>query len=310
MRNEPTRPVHTFSIVARDHETGQMGVAVQSHYFSVGSVVPWAEAGVGAVATQSLVRVEYGPEGLALLRQGQTASQALAALLARDEGRNVRQVAMVDARGDVAAHTGANSIAAAGHLTGDGFSVQANLMVDDTIWPAMKAGYEAARGDLADRFIAALEAGQSAGGDIRGQQSAALLIVSGERQEQPWQGRVFDLRVEDHHQPIEELRRLVRIQRAYRYADAGDQHVERGEFAAAMQAYDAAMGLAPDILELKFWTAATLFRVGREEDALNLFAEVFAKEPIWTELVPRLVPLGLVPNDPAAVKRITEVLTR
>jgi uncharacterized Ntn-hydrolase superfamily protein len=205
--------VHTYSIVARDPRTGQIGVAVQSHYFSVGSAVPWAEAGVGAVATQAFANIDYGPQGLTLMRQGLNAAQALEILLQQDEEREIRQVALVDARGNVAVHTGGRCIASAGHATGDNFSVQANMMVDDSIWPAMKHAYERAEGDLADRMIAALEAAQEAGGDIRGQQAAAILIVSGEQQ-LPWHGRMFDLRVEDHPRPVEELKRLVSIRKA------------------------------------------------------------------------------------------------
>lgn len=304
MRASRTRPIHTYSIVARDPETGEMGVAVQSHAFSVGSAVPWAEAGVGAVATQSLTRIDYGPEGLALMRMGLTASQALADLITNDEGRDVRQVAMVDAEGNAAAFTGARCIAAAGHIIGDGFSVQANLMGDESVWPAMKDAYERAEGDLADRLIAALDAAQRSGGDIRGQQSAALLVVAGERTEKPWEGRLFELRVEDHPRPLEELRRLVRLQRAYRYADRADELIAAQNFDDAMGALARAAVLAPDVVELRFWAAAALFAAGREDEALRIFREVFAKEPVWARLAPRLVPLGLLPDDPAALERI------
>ena len=193
----PRRPVHTFSIVARDPDTGELGVAVQSHYFSVGPTVAWAEAGVGAVATQSLVEVSYGPRGLELMRQGRSASDALPDLLAKDEQRDVRQVAMVDAKGSVAAWTGPKCIEYAGGETGEGFSVQANLMGSAQVWPAMARAYREAKGDLADRLIAAIEAGQKAGGDIRGQQSAAIVVVRGTSSGQPWKDRLFDLRVED-----------------------------------------------------------------------------------------------------------------
>ncbi len=298
--------MHTYSIVARDPLTGQLGVAVQSHYFSVGSVVPWAEAGVGAVATQSFVRIDYGPEGLGLMRHGMSAQQALATLLERDEGREVRQVAMVDARGEVAVHTGSRCIPAAGHLTGAGFAVQANLMANDSIWPAMKAAYEAASGELVDRLIVALEAAQNAGGDIRGQQSAAIRVVAEERHAEPWQGCLFDLRVEDHPQPIGELKRLVRLRRAYRLADQGDELVAAREFDAALAAYARAADLAPEVIELRFWQAVTLFQVGKEVEALAIFREVFSKEPFWSTLVPRLAPLGLLPNEPAAIQRIVD----
>lgn len=297
-------PVHTYSIVARDAETGQLGVAVQSHYFSVGSIVSWAEAGVGAVATQSVALVDYGPRGLALMREGLSARQALDALLANDPGRDVRQVAMVDARGTVAAHTGSRCIPAAGHVEGDGFSAQANLMVDDSVWPAMKRAFEESRGDLAERLLAALDAGQAAGGDIRGQQSAAMLIVSGERSPEPWRGRVFDLRVEDHPEPLAELRRLVRLRRAYRLADESDELLAAGDYAAARARLGEALTLAPENDELRFWAALTLFRVGEEAQALPMLREVFARGPQWAELVPRLAPLGLLPESPEALRRI------
>lgn len=297
-------PVHTYSIVARDAETGQLGVAVQSHYFSVGSIVSCAEAGVGAVATQSVALVDYGPRGLALMREGLNARQALDALLANDPGREVRQVAMVDGRGGVAVHTGSRCIPAAGHAVGDGFSVQANLMVDDSVWPAMKRTFEASRGDLAERLLAALEAAQAVGGDIRGQQSAALLIVSGERSHEPWRGRLFDLRVEDHPEPLVELRRLVRLRRAYRLADESDELLAAGDYEAARARLEEALRLAPENDELRFWAALTLFRVGAEAQALPMLREVFARGPQWAELVPRLAPLGLVPESREALERI------
>lgn len=182
----PLRPVATYSIVARDPATGELGVAVQSHWFGVGAIVPFAEAGVGAVATQSFVDPSYGPLGLELVRAGRTAPEALAGLLEADPHPDVRQVAMIDAAGNVAAHTGENAIIAAGHHTGENYSVQANLMGSETVWPAMVTAFEAARGDLAERMLAALEAAQAEGGDIRGRQSAALVVVSGEPTGRPW----------------------------------------------------------------------------------------------------------------------------
>src|SRR5687767_4630206 len=172
------RPVNTFSIVARDAATGQIGVAVQSHWFAVGQIVPWAEAGVGAIATQSFVDPSYGKLGLDLMRAGKSAPDSLKALIAGDEGREVRQVAMIDATGRVDAWTGKNDIQAAGHIVGKNFSVQANLMLNDKVWPAMAHAFENTRGHLSDRMLAALDAAQAAGGDIRGKQSAALVVVT------------------------------------------------------------------------------------------------------------------------------------
>ncbi len=300
------RPVATYSIVARDLETGEMGVAVQSHWFSVGSVVSWAEAGVGAVATQSLVDPAYGPLGIELMRAGRAAPDALAGLIASDKGRDVRQVAMIDAEGRVAAHTGGKCIAAAGHVVDEErqFSVQANLMTDDRIWPAMAQAYRESDGDLADRLVAALEAAQSAGGDIRGRQSAALVIVAAESTGKPWVDRRFDLRIEDHPTPVAELKRLVRLQRAYLHMNAGDLAIEHADFAKASREYAAAQKLAPDIVEIPFWHAVTLAASDQVDASLPIFRSVFAREPVWAELVPRLVPSGILPDDPELLKKI------
>lgn len=302
----PLRPVSTYSIVARDMETGEMGVAVQSHWFSVGSVVPWAEAGVGAVATQSLVDPAYGPLGLELMRLGRSAPDALKSVLAGDEGREVRQVAMLDAHGNVAAHTGSKCIAAAGHVVHEKFqfSVQANLMANDTVWPAMTEAFRNTKGDLAERMLAALDAAEKEGGDIRGRQSAALLVVAAKPTGKPWLDRRFDLRVEDHPQPLVELRRLVGIQRAYHHMNAGDLAIEKGDHESALREYAAAEKLAPHIVEITFWKAVSLVSAGRVDEALPAFRIVFQKEPVWADLVPRLVNAGLLPNNPEVTKRI------
>lgn len=300
----PRRPVATYSIVARDPQTGELGVAVQSHWFSVGPIVPWAEAGVGAVATQSFVDPAYGQLGLAMMRTGRSGPDSLRALIAGDDGRDVRQVAMIDANGKVNAYTGAKCIAAAGHVIDveDQFSVQANLMEKDTVWDAMARAYRVSDGDLAERLLTALEAAQSEGGDIRGRQSAAILIVKAHPSGKPWEDRLFDLRVEDHPHPLQELRRLVRIQRAYLHMNAGDAAMEERDFDTALAEYSAAEEFAPEIIEITFWHAVTLVTVGRLEESLPLFRKVFAKEPIWRELVPRLVPAGLLPDEETAEK--------
>ena len=298
------RPVHTYSIVARDPATGEMGVAVQSHYFSVGPIVPWAEAGVGAVATQSLVLVDYGPNGLALMRAGRTAKEALDSLLKADANPAVRQVAMVDAKGNVAAHTGPGCIPEAGIQTGNQYSVQANLMANAKVWPAMAAAYEKAKGDLAERMLQALEAGEKAGGDIRGRQSAAMVVVKAESSGKPWVDRVIDLRVEDHPQPLAELRRLLKLRRAYNLEDAGDNAIAAKKPDEALRHYEEAMKLAPDVVELQFWAAVSTYTNGREKEALASFRKVFARERRWVPLVPRLAKVGLFPDDP---KKIAEV---
>jgi uncharacterized Ntn-hydrolase superfamily protein len=300
----PALPAHTFSIVARDPKTGEMGVAVQSHYFSVGPVVPWAEAGVGAVATQSLVLVDYGPDGLALMRKGLTARQALDQLVAADTARAGRQVAMVDARGNVATWTGPACIPDAGQRTGPQYSVQANLMANERVWPAMAKAYERARGDLAERMLQALEAGQAAGGDIRGRQSAAILVVKAESSGKPWADRIMDLRVEDSPEPIRELRRLVRLRRAYNFEDAGDNAISAKHPDEALKMYEQAAQLAPDVVELQFWAAVSMYTNGREAESLTLFHRVFAREARWVQLVPRLAEVGLFPNDKKKIAQV------
>lgn len=303
----PGRPVHTFSIVARDTLTGELGVAVQSHWFSVGSIVVWAEAGVGAVATQSFVDPAYGPLGLQLMRAGKTAQQAIGALLSADEGRDVRQVAMVDANGNVAAHTGQRCIQGAGHATGRSYSVQANLMSNDRIWGAMARAYESAHGDLADRLLAALDAAQAAGGDIRGSQSAAILIVPAHSTGRPWADRVMDLRVEDHPEPLKELRRLVQVHRAYDHMNRGDLAVEHSDVEGALREYGAAEAMFPDNLEMKFWHAVALVNANRTNDSLPLFKEVFAHDANWATLVPRLPASGTLTADEATIRKILSV---
>jgi uncharacterized Ntn-hydrolase superfamily protein len=299
-------PVHTFSIVARDPQTGDMGVAVQSHWFSVGSIVTWGEAGVGVVATQSFVDPGYGQKGLEQMRAGVSATDALERLVHADAQRDGRQVAFLDARGRVAAYTGKSAIAAAGHRVGKDFSAQANMMGNDRVWPAMAAAFERATGDLADRLLAALDAAQAEGGDIRGKQSAAILVVRGTPSGRPWAGadRLFDLRVEDHPEPLVELRRLVRLQRAYAHANRGDELMTEKKVAEALREYAAAEAIAPEIVELPFWHAVTLVSVGREADAVPVFRRVFAKEPAWAELLGRLPAAGLLPDDPALIARL------
>lgn len=301
----PSAPIaHTFSIVARDPATGELGVAVQSHYFSVGPIVPWAESGVGAVATQSLVLVDYGPNGLALMRGGLSAQQALDSLVKADAHRDGRQVAMVDAKGTVAAYTGPACIPDAGHHTGNQYSVQANLMANARVWPAMAEAFERATGDLAERMLQALEAGQKAGGDIRGQQSAAILIVKAQPSGKPWADRIMDLRVEDSDQPIRELRRLVRLRRAYNLEDQGDNFISEKKTAEALKAYEEAAKLAPEVVELQFWAAVSMYTNDRKPEALKLFREVFARGGEWAELVPRIAKAGLFPNDPKQIEEV------
>lgn len=303
----PPRLVHTFSIVARDPNTGELGVAVQSHWFSVGPIVAWAEAGVGAVATQSFVDPSYGKLGLELMRIGKSAPDALKSLLAGDEGREVRQVAMIDAQGRVDAWTGKNDIYAAGHIVGRDFSVQANLMLNDKVWPAMAQTFENTKGDLADRMLAALDAAQAVGGDIRGRQSAALVVVAGKPTGQAWKDRIFDLRVDDSPEPLKELRRLVTLQRAYNHMNAGDLAVEKKDNEGALREYGAAEKLVPDNPEMIYWHAVALVNMGRVDESLPLFQKVFAMDKNWATLTPRLPKSGLLPNNPKLIERILSV---
>lgn len=299
-----SRPVHTYSIVARDTVTGEIGVAVQSHWFSVGSLVTWAEAGVGAVATQSFVDPAYGPLGLEMMRAGKTANEALAGILASDPGKDVRQVAMIDARGNVAAHTGAKCIQGAGHIVGKNYSVQANLMFNDRVWGAMSKAFEAARGDLAERMLAALDAAESVGGDIRGKQSAAILIVRATSTGRPWADRVMELRVEDHTEPLKELRRLVTVHRAYQHMNNGDLALEKNDLTRATEEYGKAEKLFPENIEMKYWHAVGLLNANQFEKCIPMFQEIFSMDEKWRELLPRLVPAGLITGGEDAVKKV------
>lgn len=301
---------HTFSIAARDQETGDMGVAVQSHWFSVGSVVAWGEAGVGVVATQSMVEVSYGPKGLALMRAGVPAPAALSALLQADESRDLRQIAFIDAANRVSTHSGGRCIAEAGHESGEGFSVQANMMKHASVWPAMAKAYRETSGDLTDRMLAAMDAAQACGGDIRGQQSASILIVRGKATGKIDDDVIMDLRVEDHPQPLAELRRLVNIQRAYTLMNQGDAFLGKGDVPAAMQAYRTAASMAPEMDELPFWHAVTLADMGQVEESLPLFRAVFARNPDWALLLQRLPKAGLLSEDPAMMTRILSTAKR
>ncbi|OGX86003.1 Zn-dependent protease [Hymenobacter lapidarius] len=296
---------HTFSIVARDPATGEMAVAVQSHWFSVGTSVSWGEAGVGVVATQSFTNKSFGLRGLALLKSGKSAQQALDELLANDEGRDVRQVAILDNQGRVATHTGQKCVDMAGHQQGAQFSVQANMMLSDKVWPAMAKAYEqSAKLPLAERVLAALEAAQAVGGDIRGRQSAALLVVRDTTTEGPWADRLVDLRVDDHAAPLPEMRRLLSLHRAYEHMNAGDLAVEKNDMPAAIREYEAAEKMFPKNLEMKYWHAITLANKQQVPAALALLRPIFKQEPNWRVLTERLPKVGLLTVTAAELKQI------
>jgi uncharacterized Ntn-hydrolase superfamily protein len=296
---------HTFSIVARDTITGEMGVAVQSHWFSVGTVVSWAEAGVGAVATQSFANKSFGLRGLEMLRKGSTAQQTLDSLLKDDEAREVRQVAIVDNKGNIATHTGKNCIDYAGHIKGNNFSVQANMMLTDKVPAAMSDAFsKSSDKSLAERLILSLEAAQGAGGDIRGQQSAAIIIVPGTSANKPWDEVLVDLRVDDHATPIQELRRLYNVHLAYEHMNKGDLAIETNDMAKAMQEYNAAMKLFPKNLEMQFWTAITLANNKQLDKALPMFKNIFSQNSNWKELTRRLPKVNLLTVSEQELKKI------
>lgn len=296
--------VHTFSIVARDEQTGEMAVGVQSHWFSVGTEVPWAEAGVGAVATQSFVDKSYGPKALALLKKGFTPQEALDSLTKADAGREVRQVAIIDTKGNVAAHTGKNCIQVAKHIKGFNFSVQSNMMLGDSVCEYMANSFNRSTGKpLAERVLLALEAAQKAGGDIRGMQAAAIKVVPGTVTES-WNNHSIDLRVDDATQPLKELRRLYTVHLAYQHMNKGDLAVEKNDMALAMSEYNAAMKLFPSNLEMQYWTAITLANSKQLNKALPILKSVFLKDKNWKELTRRLPPAGLLTVNPAELRQI------
>lgn len=305
--------VHTYSIAAYDSKSGQLGVGVQSRYFSVGAVVPWAEPGVGVVATQAEVNPSYGPMGLSLMRSGRAAPEALNLLLAADPDAEVRQVAMVDVDGNAAAHTGANCCQAAGHTTGPGWSAQANLAVSDRVWQAMAETYrERASDDLAERLMCALEAAEAEGGDIRGMQSAALLVLSEDRTEPTGEGRPLNLRVDDHPQPLVELRRLLTKARSFHHWNAcfellRDDSADESRFESARLEFERAIETMPETAENPerlFRYAFELARAGHVDESLPFFSKAFAANPRLRDLAPRLVPVGLLPDDPRVLELI------
>ncbi len=299
----------TYSIVARDEHRGQLGVAVQSHYFSVGSLVSWADPGVGVVATQSVVEPAYGPRGLGLMRRGSSAPEALRRLLIDDDQETVRQVALVDNDGRVAVHTGARCIREAGHRVADGVSAQANMMERPTVPDAMLAAYRSTSGELPDRLVAALEAAEREGGDIRGRQSAALMVVAPRASGRPTEDRPVDLRVEDHRDPVAELRRLLDLRSSYLRVEAGDELAAAGDVEGALAEYAAAHAEQPQNAELAFWHGVALAATGREEEARELLEQAFAEREGWRELLRRLPAAGLFPEDAELVERMTAAST-
>lgn len=280
---------HTFSIVARDSITGEMAVGVQSHWFSVGALVPWGRSGVGVVATQSFVNPAYGPNGLDLMQKGKSAAVALKELVSKDEAKDYRQVAFLDAQGKASAFTGEKCVESALHHVGDNFSVQANMMLNDEIVPAMaKAFKDNSNLPLAERVVKVLQAAQAAGGDIRGRQSAALIVVGPNKVENSWEDKKIDLRVDDSGEPLIELERLLKVARAYEYMNKGDLAVEAKDVDEALKQYGKAESLFPENLEMRYWKAVALANSDRLEEAIPVFKAIFQEDDNWREMTTRL----------------------
>jgi len=293
----------TYSIVARDEKSGELGVAVQSHYFSVGSIVSWARSGVGAVATQSTAEITYGPLGLELMGSGKSAPEALGALLKADPKAEHRQVAMIDSQGRVATHTGSMCLPFAGHAAGDQCSCQGNIMRSEKVWVSMRDSFEGNRGmPLAERLVAALEAGEAAGGDARGKQSAALLVVSKDAAPNYWAGRLVDLRVEDHPEPVPELKRLLRYQRGYDWVSKGDEYLASKRYSDALAAYERGLAIVPEVDELKYWVGLGLLMTDQKERGREMLKGLFARDGNWVQITRGLLSARSVPVDPDSLK--------
>lgn len=302
MHEGPPRLAATYSIVARDEDTAEIGVAVQSNYFSVGTDVCWVQAGVGAVATQSITEVSYGPRSLELLSAGASPDQALALLVKEDAAQALRQVAIVDAIGRVAIHTGASCVEACGDAQGQGYSVQGNMLASDEVWKAMGPAFETASGDLADRLLAALLAAEAAGGDVRGRQSAALFVVADSRPEDPWKGRRMALHVEDHPAPLEELERLLRSRRAYDLFEEAHGCIAQGDLAGALERTVRARTLKPGDPQFAFWMGVALGNAGRDEEARRWLSEAFDVSEGWRKLGRRLRDVGFYSGSPGLLE--------
>ena len=286
---------HTYSIVAKDANTGEMAVGVQSHWFSVGTLVSWGKSGVGVVATQSFVNPSYGPNGIELMENGVSAEEALKNLTDKDEGRDFRQAAMLDVNGSVNAFTGEKCIESAGHFVGDNFSVQANMMLNDQVIPAMKKAFEDNSNlPLAERIIKVFEAAESVGGDIRGKQSAALIVVGAEKTSNVWEDKKIDLRVDDSSNPIKEIKRLLKVHRAYDHMNKGDLAIEENDMDKALSEYGKAQVLFPENHEMSFWKAIALLNNGKKEAARPILKKVFKENPNWKKLIYRLPKSGLI----------------
>ena len=286
---------HTYSIIAIDEKTGEMAVGVQSHWFSVGTIVSWAKSGVGVVATQSFVNPAYGPEGIKLMESGVSAENALNQLVSEDDSREYRQVAMLDVNGSIKAFTGEKCIISAGQYIGKNFSVQANMMLNDKVVPSMKKAFEENfKLPLAERIIKVFEAAEKSGGDIRGKQSAVILVVGLKKVKNEWEDKKIDLRVDDSENPIKEIKRLLKVSRAYEHMNKGDVAIEKGDMQKALSEYASAERLFPQNLEMKFWKAVALLNNSRVSQAREIFKYVINKNKNWEKLLLRLPASNLV----------------
>ncbi len=305
--NELNIPVATYSILAFDHQNQEIGIGVQSHYFAVGALVPTAVSGVGGIITQSFAEPQYGRRSLQLMQQGHTPEQALTLGLARDRHAAFRQIGIMDRHGRIAAHTGEKCVPHAGHAVGRDFVCMANMMYKEGVWHSMGECFEAGNGELADRLLQALQAADVHGGDVRGKQAAAILVVKAQASNSPQSDRPYDLRVDDHPEPLKELERLLQLKKAYHHNDRGANHLLEGNFDAAHHAFTKAVDLAGDLTELRFWQAVALANCSQLEKALPLFREVFTEDSKLATLVDRLPQAGLLPDNPALIKRIRKV---
>jgi uncharacterized Ntn-hydrolase superfamily protein len=296
----------TYSIIGRDPETGELGIAVQSRWFHAGQDLAWVEPGVGAVCTQAFTEPSYGLRGLELLREGRTPEDALQHLTAADDGRDVRQVAIVDGEGHFAQHTGARCVPAAGHTTGSDCCAQGNMLASATCWNSMVEAFGATEGTLVDRLLAALEAAEREGGDARGRQAARVLVRRGQGTGTPWQDRVIDLQVVDHPEPIGELRRLVDVKHAYDHLGRAFELMGRNEVDAAVEEVDAAAALAPADDQIMFWRATLLLGTGRTDEASTAYRDAVRAHPGWPDFLHSCVEAGLVPAQVLALAAATD----
>jgi uncharacterized Ntn-hydrolase superfamily protein len=313
MKDIPSGWFSTYSIVARDADTGRFGAAVQTHQMCVGAVVPWLDPLAGAVVTQAMTNVNFGPRGLELLRGGLAAGQVLDALLATDDRKQSRQLAIVDSAGNVAAWTGDDCIREAGHSIGSGYSVQANMMTGDTVIEAMSEAFESQSGDLAERMLSALQAAQREGGDIRGMQSAALKVV-GVKDNKPalFQIPRYDLRVDEHDDPVQELARLVRLRKAQLLDARGHASLEKGDIERAREDWSSARDTAPELEEIPFWQAiGVLEETGDIQWAAEIFHSALSSDDRhaeWINLIHRLEECGIIKKKGAAQDLVDAIL--